>query len=88
MNCPLFIFVVSTKQVSHHPPVSACHAIAKNWTWWQDLRVKTKFWGKSMEFQPDGIVHLELVLPDGTHELYTWNKVHLNTLTLTNVCLA
>ena len=35
-----------SEQVSHHPPVSACHAIAKNWTWWQDFRVKTKFWGK------------------------------------------
>ena len=28
-----------------------------------------------MEFQPDGIVHLKLDLPDGPHELYTWNKV-------------
>ena len=40
-----------------------------------------------MEFQPDGIVHLELVLPDGTHELYTWNKVHLNTYFVINICL-
>ena len=67
-------------QVSHHPPVSACHAFSKNWTWWQDLRVKTKFWGKSMEFQPDGIVHLKLDLPDGTQELYTWNKVEVDTI--------
>ena len=29
-----------------------------------------------MEFQPDGIVHLKLDLPDGTQELYTWNKVN------------
>ncbi len=36
------------EQVSHHPPVSACHAQSSNgrWTWEQDLRVKTKFWGK------------------------------------------
>ena len=34
------------EQVSHHPPVTACHAIGKNWTWSQDFRVKTKFWGK------------------------------------------
>ena len=72
-------FKYIAEQVSHHPPVSACHAIATNWTWWQDLRVKTKFWGKSMEFQPDGIVHLRLVLPDGTQEHYTWNKVNKQT---------
>ena len=30
-----------------------------------------------MEFQPDGIVHLKLDLPDGTQELYTWNKVRI-----------
>ena len=28
-----------------------------------------------MEFQPEGMVNLTLVLPDGTHEQYTWNKV-------------
>ena len=28
-----------------------------------------------MEFQPDGMVNLMLVLPDGTKENYTWNKV-------------
>ena len=28
-----------------------------------------------MEFQPDGMVNLMLVLPDGTKEIYTWNKV-------------
>ena len=36
------------EQVSHHPPVSACHASSSSgkWSWSQDLRVKTKFWGK------------------------------------------
>ena len=88
-------FKYIAEQVSHHPPVTACHAIGKNWIWGQDFRVKTKFWGKvskinfkissymyfiwiffkSMEFQPEGMVNLTLVLPDGTHEQYTWNKV-------------
>jgi hypothetical protein len=68
-------FKYIAEQVSHHPPVTACHAIGKNWTWYQDFRVKTKFWGKSMEFQPDGWVNLMLVLPDGTKEHYTWNKI-------------
>ena len=54
-------------QVSHHPPVAVCHAASisgrnggPSWTWSQDLRVKTKFWGKSMEFQPEGVVRVEL----------------------------
>ena len=63
------------EQVSHHPPVSACHAMGHGWSWWQDLRIRTKFWGKSMEVQPDGIVNLKLVLPNGTEEHYTWNKI-------------
>ncbi|CAG9821270.1 unnamed protein product [Phaedon cochleariae] len=60
------------EQVSHHPPISACHAESPNFTFWQDARVKTKFWGKSMEFQPLGQVH---VLLPRTGDLYTWNKV-------------
>ncbi|CAG5123391.1 unnamed protein product, partial [Candidula unifasciata] len=49
------------EQVSHHPPVSACHCESKNFKLWQDVRIKTKFWGKSMEIQPLG--HVNLVLP-------------------------
>ena len=68
-------FKYVSEQVSHHPPVSVCHATSEKWSWWQDFRVKTKFWGKSMEFQPEGVINLMLVLPDGTKEYYTWNKV-------------
>merc|ERR1712223_96854 len=77
-----------SEQVSHHPPVSTCHAFSEDgsWRWWQDFRVKTKFWGKSMEFQPEGKVFLELFLKfdngqsNGdyeivTRELYSWNKI-------------
>lgn len=60
------------EQVSHHPPVSACYADSKNYTFWQEARIKTKFWGKSMEFQPMGQVH---VLLSKTGDLYSWNKV-------------
>ena len=60
------------EQVSHHPPISACHAESRNFTFWQEARIKTKFWGKSMEFQPMGQVH---VLLPKTGDLYTWNKV-------------
>lgn len=69
-------FKYVAEQVSHHPPVSACHASSKHWTWWQDFRVKTKFWGKSMEFQPEGSVSLKLNLPDSNWtEVYSWNKI-------------
>ncbi|XP_040574708.1 oxysterol-binding protein-related protein 3 [Lepeophtheirus salmonis] len=68
-------FKYLAEQVSHHPPISACHATSKHWIWHQDLRVKTKFWGKSMEFQPEGNITLELKLKDDRSEHYTWNKI-------------
>ncbi|KAM4569064.1 oxysterol-binding protein-related protein 3 [Fundulus diaphanus] len=60
------------EQVSHHPPISACHAESKNFIFWQDVRCKNKFWGKSMEIVPVGTTHV--TLPRfGDH--YEWNKV-------------
>ncbi|XP_070185405.1 oxysterol-binding protein-related protein 3-like [Littorina saxatilis] len=60
------------EQVSHHPPVSACYCDSRNFRFWQDVRIKTKFWGKSMEIQPLGHVHV--VLPK-FRDHYKWNKV-------------
>ncbi|XP_076060040.1 oxysterol-binding protein-related protein 3-like isoform X3 [Oratosquilla oratoria] len=60
------------EQVSHHPPISACYAQSNNFIFWQDVRIKTKFWGRSLEFQPSGKVHL--VLP-AFGDKYEWNKV-------------
>ncbi|XP_062848450.1 oxysterol-binding protein-related protein 3 isoform X2 [Trichomycterus rosablanca] len=60
------------EQVSHHPPISACHAESKNFIFWQDVRWKNKFWGKSMEIIPVGTTHV--VLP-GLGDHYEWNKV-------------
>ncbi|KAM6985301.1 oxysterol-binding protein-related protein 6 isoform 2-T2 [Aplochiton taeniatus] len=61
-----------SEQVSHHPPISACHCESKNFTFWQDVRWKNKFWGKSMEILPIGTVNV--MLPRfGDH--YEWNKV-------------
>lgn len=59
------------EQVSHHPPVSASYCESKDFTMWQDMQVKTKFWGKSMEVQPIGTAHLLL---NKHNEEYTWNK--------------
>ncbi|KAL6064437.1 hypothetical protein STEG23_029768, partial [Scotinomys teguina] len=58
--------------VSHHPPISACHAESGNFVFWQDVRWKNKFWGKSMEIVPIGTTHV--MLPAfGDH--FEWNKV-------------
>ncbi|KAG9279499.1 oxysterol-binding protein-related protein 7-like [Astyanax mexicanus] len=60
------------EQVSHHPPVSACHAESENFTFWQDQRWKNKFWGKSVEIISTGMVNVTLPRY-GDH--YEWNKV-------------
>uniref|UniRef100_A0A3Q2YPQ0 Oxysterol-binding protein n=1 Tax=Hippocampus comes TaxID=109280 RepID=A0A3Q2YPQ0_HIPCM len=65
-------FQFMAEQVSHHPPISACHAESKNFIFWQDVRCKNKFWGKSMEIVPVGSTHLTL---PGFGDHYEWNKV-------------
>uniref|UniRef100_A0A669AWN9 Oxysterol-binding protein n=1 Tax=Oreochromis niloticus TaxID=8128 RepID=A0A669AWN9_ORENI len=65
-------FCFFSEQVSHHPPVSACHCESKNFTFWQDVRWKNKFWGKSMEILPIGSVNL--MIPRFGDQ-YEWNKV-------------
>ncbi|KAL0984225.1 hypothetical protein UPYG_G00138760 [Umbra pygmaea] len=61
-----------SEQVCHHPPISACHADSDNFTLWQDQRWKNKFWGKSLEIMPTGMVNVTLS-KFGDH--YEWNKV-------------
>ncbi|XP_077997376.1 oxysterol-binding protein-related protein 3-like [Glandiceps talaboti] len=60
------------EQVSHHPPISAGYCESENYTLWQDVRIKTKFWGKSMEFLPIGLVNLTI---PRFNDHYKWNKV-------------
>ncbi|KAJ3608189.1 hypothetical protein NHX12_025239, partial [Muraenolepis orangiensis] len=65
-------FRLISEQVCHHPPISACHAESENFSFWQDQRWKNKFWGKSLEIVPTGMVNV--TLPSyGDH--YEWNKV-------------
>jgi len=49
-----YVTLLCCCQVSHHPPISVCYAESRNFIFSQDARIKTKFWGKSMEFQPTG----------------------------------
>mmetsp|Transcript_16012 Transcript_16012/g.13990 ORF Transcript_16012/g.13990 Transcript_16012/m.13990 type:complete len:204 (+) Transcript_16012:61-672(+) len=45
------------EQVSHHPPISACYVDAVGYEFWSNSHLKTKFWGKSLEFKPLGGMH-------------------------------
>ena len=63
------------EQVTHHPPVGAAHAEARKWEYYGESSVKSKFYGKSFEFNPLGTWFLHLKTPDGSEEMYTWKKV-------------
>ncbi|XP_009977964.1 PREDICTED: oxysterol-binding protein-related protein 3 isoform X4 [Tauraco erythrolophus] len=65
-------FQFFAEQVSHHPPISACHAESMNFAFWQDVRWKNKFWGKSMEIVPVGTTHVTL---PAFKDHFAWNKV-------------
>jgi hypothetical protein len=65
-------FKFVAEQVSHHPPIAACHCESPNFTFWQDARIKSKFWGKSMEVFPVGTVNVTIP-KHGDH--YEWEKV-------------
>jgi hypothetical protein len=53
-------FRVFCEQVSHHPPVSAFHADSPLYEFSGSIHPKLKFWGKSVEVTPKGIVTLHL----------------------------
>ncbi|ROT63114.1 putative oxysterol-binding protein 1A [Penaeus vannamei] len=61
------------EQVSHHPPVSAFYADAENWNFHGSIHPKLKFWGKSVEIQPKGVLTVEL---PNHGEAYTWSNVN------------
>lgn len=63
-------FVIS--QVSHHPMIVACHCEGRGWKFWGDSNLKSKFWGRSIQVDPVGI--LTLKFDDG--EVFQWTKVH------------
>ncbi|KAG8442137.1 hypothetical protein GDO86_011075, partial [Hymenochirus boettgeri] len=66
-------FRLISEQVSHHPPVSAFHAegINKDFVFHGSIYPKLKFWGKSVEAEPKGIITLELLKHN---EAYTWTN--------------
>lgn len=47
-------FKFCAEQVSHHPPITACHAYGKGYEMWTHSEMKSKFGGNSLEFTPLG----------------------------------
>ncbi|GKV51539.1 hypothetical protein SLEP1_g58183 [Rubroshorea leprosula] len=60
-----------SEKVSHHPMVVACHCEGTGWKFWGDSNLKSKFWGRSIQLDPVGILTLEF--DDG--EVLQWSKV-------------
>ncbi|XVF51699.1 hypothetical protein PTKIN_Ptkin04bG0205500 [Pterospermum kingtungense] len=69
-----------SEKVSHHPTVIACHCEGKGWKFWGDSNLRTKFWGRSIQLDPVGVLTLEF--DDG--EIFQWSKV---TTTIYNLIL-
>ncbi|KAM3579255.1 Oxysterol-binding protein 3 [Umbelopsis sp. WA50703] len=59
------------EKVKHNPPVVAAYAESRNFRFWQNAAVKSKFWGKSMELMSEGTVHITLNEHD---DHYTYTK--------------
>ncbi|XP_020571413.1 oxysterol-binding protein-related protein 1D isoform X2 [Phalaenopsis equestris] len=69
-----------SEKVSHHPMVVACHCEGRGWKFWGDSNLKGKFWGRSIQLDPIGI--LTLKFEDG--ETFQWSKV---TTSIYNIIL-
>lgn len=55
----------------HHPTVIAAHGEGEHWSFAGDAEVRSKFWGRSIELTPVGLIRLKF--DDGDE--YTWAKV-------------
>ncbi|XP_061539610.1 LOW QUALITY PROTEIN: oxysterol-binding protein-related protein 1 [Phycodurus eques] len=66
-------FRLVSEQVSHHPPVSAFHAegLQQDFAFHGSIYPKLKFWGKSVQAEPKGVLTLEL---PNHNEAYTWTN--------------
>ncbi|XP_057848725.2 oxysterol-binding protein-related protein 1A isoform X1 [Cryptomeria japonica] len=69
-----------SEKVSHHPMIVACHCEGRGWKFWGDSNLKGKFWGRSIQLDPVGV--LSLKFDDG--ECFQWSKV---TTSIYNIIL-
>lgn len=56
--------------------IVACHCEGTGWKFWGDSNLKSKFWGRSIQLDPVGILTLEF--DDG--EVLQWSKVLVKLL--------
>lgn len=69
-----------SEKVSHHPMIVACHCEGIGWKFWADSNLKGKFWGRSIQLDPVGVLTLQF--EDG--ETFQWSKV---TTSIYNIIL-
>ncbi|CCE79857.1 Piso0_002949 [Millerozyma farinosa CBS 7064] len=78
-----------TEQVSHHPPVSACHAESPFWDYYGENAVDSQFKGRSFDIKHLGKMfctvrpHKGVTTKDGKkvdEELYSWQKVNTSVV--------
>uniref|UniRef100_A0A5B7BFQ1 PH domain-containing protein n=1 Tax=Davidia involucrata TaxID=16924 RepID=A0A5B7BFQ1_DAVIN len=69
-----------SEKVSHHPMIVACHCEGGGWKFWADSNLKGKFWGRSIQLDPVGVLTLQF--EDG--ETFQWSKV---TTSIYNIIL-
>ncbi|XP_022726917.1 oxysterol-binding protein-related protein 1D-like isoform X2 [Durio zibethinus] len=69
-----------SEKVSHHPTIVACHCDGRGWKFWADSNLKGKFWGRSIQLDPVGVLTLQF--EDG--ETFQWSKV---TTSIYNIIL-
>lgn len=77
---PEFKFL--SEQVSHHPPVSACHAMGKDneWEYSMHTNLKTQFWGSSMEVLHMAPSYVKLAPHQETYIIYKPNSLVHNLI--------
>jgi len=61
-----------SEQVSHHPPIGACHCETNLWKFWQSQCLKSKFTGNSLDCS---VVGSNNVLIKATGEHFKWEAV-------------
>lgn len=77
------------EQVSHHPPILACHADLPKWTYYGENAVDSQFRGRSFDFKHLGKMFCVLRPDSGVvsqsgeqvyEELYLWKKVNTSVV--------
>jgi len=58
LNMPQFRYFA--EQVSHHPPISACHAENSSYEYQMNEHMKNKFTGRSLDIKPLALSHVRL----------------------------